>query len=83
MAGSAPARCSPAMIPAEVLQSPDITTGQAPDATSPATVPATADCSTAMRSQGSPAGSPAVTTCARLEREVQVGQVFVQVVRDG
>jgi hypothetical protein len=50
------------MIPAEVLQSPDITTGQAPDATSPATVPATADCSTAMRSQGSPAGSPAVTT---------------------
>ena len=71
------------MTPAEVLQSPDSTTGQTPDATSSATASATADCRTVMRSHGSPAGRPAVTTSVRLEREVEVGQVFVQVVRDG
>ena len=82
MAGSAPARCSPAMIPAEVLQSPDITTGQPPNPASAATAPRHRVVEHGQPLPGIAGRELSGDDLVRLEREVQVGQVLVQVVRD-
>jgi len=71
------------MVPSEVMQSPDITTGQAPSRAGPVTAVATCAYRTARRSHTPAAGRSALTTLAGVTGRSRPGEVVIEVIGNG